>query len=118
MSTPEVRNFEPKEAVNLLPPKTDPITVAELAKCDGTGPLTYVAIKRVVFDVSGNSSYAVGGSYHVFAGKDASRALAMSSVKPEDVAPEWEDLSDKEKGVLDDWFSFFAKRYNKVGLVV
>lgn len=35
MSTPEVRNFEPKEAVNLLPPKTDPITVAELAKCDG-----------------------------------------------------------------------------------
>lgn len=73
----------------------------------------------------------------VFAGKDASRALGMSSVKPEDVSPKWEDLSDKEKGVLEDWyvfllllllllgcvadwirFVFFSKRYNKVGLVV
>lgn len=31
----------------------------------------------------------------------------MSSVKPEDVSPEWEDLSDKEKGVLEDWYVFF-----------
>lgn len=44
----------------------------------------------------------------VFAGKDASRALGMSSVKPEDVSPKWEDLSDKEKGVLEDWYVFPA----------
>jgi membrane-associated progesterone receptor component len=53
----------------------------------------------------------------VFAGKDASRALAKSSVKPEDVRAEWEDLDDKEKGVLSDWFTFFEKRYNIVGIV-
>lgn len=86
-----------------------------------------------VFDVSGNSSYAPSGAYHgllpphplsniplhrsisvpysmytnlpaaVFAGKDASRALATSSVKPEDVKPEWKDLGEKEQGVLADW---------------
>ncbi len=53
----------------------------------------------------------------VFAGKDASRALAMSSVQPDDVRPEWEDLGDKEKQVLDEWMTFFSKRYNIVGKV-
>jgi hypothetical protein len=53
----------------------------------------------------------------VFAGKDASRALATSSLKPEDVNPEYSDLGDKEQGVLNDWFTFFSKRYNIVGKV-
>ena len=42
----------------------------------------------------------------------------MSSVKPEDVSDKWEDLPDKEKKVLDDWMTFFSKRYNIVGRVV
>lgn len=53
----------------------------------------------------------------VFAGKDPSRALALSSLKPEDCVPEWEDLEDKYKTVLDEWHSFFSKRYNVVGKV-
>jgi membrane-associated progesterone receptor component len=53
----------------------------------------------------------------VFTGKDASRALAQSSLKPEEARPEWEDLSDEHKKVLDDWFTFFSKRYNIVGKV-
>jgi membrane-associated progesterone receptor component len=53
----------------------------------------------------------------VFAGHDASRALALTSTKAEDVRPDWEDLSDKEKGVLNDWNTFFSKRYNVVGWV-
>lgn len=51
----------------------------------------------------------------VFAGKDASRALAKSSLKTEDCRPDWEDLPDDQKGVLQDWFTFFSKRYNIVG---
>ncbi len=51
----------------------------------------------------------------VFAGKDASRALALSSTKPDDVRPEYEDLSDKAKSVLEEWFTYFSKRYNIVG---
>lgn len=42
----------------------------------------------------------------------------MSSVKPEDVKADWEDLGDKEKKVLDEWMTFFSKRYNVVGKVV
>ncbi|KAF2152912.1 hypothetical protein K461DRAFT_130909 [Myriangium duriaei CBS 260.36] len=53
----------------------------------------------------------------VFAGKDASRALAQSSLKPEDARPDWEDLTDEHKKVLDDWYTFFSKRYNIVGKV-
>lgn len=55
--------------------------------------------------------------YIVFAGKDASRALAQSSLKPEECRPEWEDLSDEYKKVLDDWYTFFSKRYNIKGRV-
>ncbi|KAH6720472.1 cytochrome b5-like Heme/Steroid binding domain-containing protein [Leptodontidium sp. 2 PMI_412] len=111
--------FEPKTPVNLAPPKSDPISPDFLAKCDGTGPdgKCYVAIKGKVFDVTGNKSYLPGGSYHVFAGHDASRALGLTSTKAEDVSPDWSTLSDKEKGTLEDWLTFFSKRYNVVGVV-
>ncbi|KAJ5176405.1 Cytochrome b5 [Penicillium canariense] len=111
--------FTPKVPVQLDPPKDDPISLEELAKCDGTDPShpTLVAIKGTVFDVSRNAAYGPTGQYRVFAGKDASRALACSSLKPEDCVPEWYDLADKEKTVLEDWFTFFSKRYNVVGKV-
>jgi len=53
----------------------------------------------------------------VFAGKDASRALAKSSTKVDDAVPEWKDLDDKEKSTLGDWVTYFSKRYNIVGNV-
>ncbi|KAH0538632.1 hypothetical protein FGG08_004769 [Glutinoglossum americanum] len=126
MSTAAPRNFEPKQPVQLAPPKDDPIEKDYLEKCDANVPAlpgtnteypTYVAIKGTVFEVTGNPAYAAGGQYHVFAGKDASRALATSSLKPEDARPDWSDLGDKEKGVLNDWYTFFSKRYNIVGQV-
>ena len=43
--------------------------------------------------------------------------MAKTSTKEEDVKPEWSDLDDKEKKVLDDWNTFFSKRYNVVGIV-
>ncbi|KAL2264853.1 hypothetical protein VTJ83DRAFT_7363 [Remersonia thermophila] len=110
--------FEPKVPVQLDPPKDDPISLEELAKANGVdGAKCYVAIKGIVYDVTGNKAYQPGGPYHVFAGKDASRALGKTSTKPEDVSPEWKDLPDKEKGVLNDWIIFFSKRYNVVGRV-
>lgn len=56
-------------------------------------------------------------SFAVFAGKDPSRALASSSLKPEECVPEWYDLEEEKKTVLNDWFKFFSKRYNIVGQV-
>ena len=41
----------------------------------------------------------------------------MSSVKAEDVSDKWEDLGDKEKKVLEEWMTYFSKRYNIVGKV-
>jgi len=115
----QTKRFEPKVPVQLDPPKNDLITVEELSKSDGTDPNrpTLVAIKGTVFDVSKNTAYAPEGQYHVFAGKDPSRALATSSLKPEDCRPDWRDLDDKEKTVLDEWYTFFSKRYNIVGKV-
>ncbi|KAI1364916.1 cytochrome b5-like heme/steroid binding domain-containing protein [Xylaria arbuscula] len=120
--------FEPKVPVNLDPPKDDPITLEELAQADGNmsnnefylgaeGRRAYVAIKGKVYDVTGNKMYAPGANYSVFVGKDASRALAKTSTKPEDVTPEWRDLPEDQQKVLNDWITFFSKRYNIVGVV-
>lgn len=53
----------------------------------------------------------------VFSGKDASRALGKTSTKPEDVKAEWQDLDEKEKSTLNDWITYFSKRYNVVGVI-
>lgn len=53
----------------------------------------------------------------VFAGRDASRALAQSSLKEDQCRPDWYDLTDDQKKVLSDWFTFFSKRYNIKGKV-
>ncbi|OCK90305.1 progesterone binding protein-like protein [Cenococcum geophilum 1.58] len=115
----EPKKFEPKKPVQLDPPKDDPISLEYLSKCNGINEdfPTLVAIKGTVFDVSGNQAYGPKGQYHVFAGKEPNRALAQSSLKSEDCVTEWEDLQDKEKKVLDDWFTFFSKRYNIVGRI-
>ncbi|KAL8419090.1 hypothetical protein RB594_002337 [Gaeumannomyces avenae] len=111
--------FEPKKPVELDPPKLDVrISKDDLAKAIGLEDGTcYVGIKGLVYDVTGNRAYQPGGAYHVFAGKDASRALAKSSTQAEDVSPEWKDLDEKEQGVLNDWITFFSKRYNVVGVI-
>ncbi|KAF8675141.1 Cytochrome b5 [Rhizoctonia solani] len=61
--------------------------------------------------------YGPGGSYSVFAGKDGSKGLGLSSLKAEDAVPDWSTLEGKERGVLNDWHAFFSKRYNVVGKV-
>lgn len=53
--------------------------------------------------------YGPGGSYSVFAGKDGSRGLGLSSLKSEDAVPDWSTLGGKERGVLNDWYAFFSK---------
>lgn len=54
------------------------LTPAELVKYDGTDPSLpiYLAVNGTIFDVSaGAHTYGPGGSYHAFAGHDASRAF-------------------------------------------
>lgn len=113
--------FEPKVRPEISPPKDDPITIEDLRKYDGSDELrpVYVAIKGVVYDVTPNrSAYETGKSYHIFAGRDASRALAKSSLRIEDASDKYDDLSEQERHVLDDWEVYFQKRYSVVGKLV
>lgn len=117
------------ERSDLPAPKDDPFTQDELKAFDGSDPDTpiYVAIKGIppfppraapltpmlhvgtVFDVTRKrDTYGKGGSYSLFAGKDASRALGLSSLKPEDAVPDWSTLEEKDRKTLDDWHSFFT----------
>ncbi|KAG2132592.1 cytochrome b5 [Suillus cothurnatus] len=105
---------------DLDPPKDDPFTLDQLKQFDGSDsskPI-YVSIKGTVFDVTRKSDvYGPGKAYNIFAGKDGSKGLGMSSLKPEDAVPDYSDLPENEKNVLNDWFLFFQKRYNIVGRV-
>ncbi|KAG5724086.1 putative steroid-binding protein 3 [Termitomyces sp. T112] len=106
---------------DLAPPKDDPYTTEELKKYDGSTPglPIYVAIKGTIFDVSHKADiYGPGRSYSIFAGKDGSKGLGMSSLKPEDAVADYSGLNENDRKVLDDWHAFFSKRYNVVGKVV
>lgn len=78
----------------------------DLCKYDGSNPdvPVYVAVKGTVFDVSqnrdmytpgkGNSCFWQG--YSVFAGKDASKALGMSSLDIANCISDYSGLSPEE----------------------
>lgn len=121
---------------DLDPPKDDPYTLEQLKAFDGTDPSKpiYVAIKGApllssplvqiglvrtqapspgtVFDVTRKAdTYGKGKSYNLFAGKDASRALGMSSLKPEDAVSDYSTLSEGDMKTLNDWYDFFSYVY-------
>lgn len=62
--------------------------------------------------------YGPGGPYALFAGKDASRALALMSFDPKDLTGNTEGLSASELEVLQDWEYKFMEKYVKVGQLV
>uniref|UniRef100_A0A7N0V5G7 Cytochrome b5 heme-binding domain-containing protein n=1 Tax=Kalanchoe fedtschenkoi TaxID=63787 RepID=A0A7N0V5G7_KALFE len=97
------------------------LSAEQLREFDGSDlskPI-YLAVKGRIFDVtSGKSFYGPGGAYEMFAGKDASRALAKMSKNEEDVVADIEGLSNKEMGVLSDWERKFEAKYPIVGRVV
>ncbi|KAF9436961.1 hypothetical protein BGZ76_002412 [Entomortierella beljakovae] len=101
-------------------PNTSKIfSVEELSQFDGSkgeDSKIYVGIKGTVFDVSAKKAmYGPGAGYSVFAGKDASKALGKSSLKPEDCIADYSELNETERKTLDDWYIFFEKRYAIVG---
>ncbi|EPS63082.1 hypothetical protein M569_11706 [Genlisea aurea] len=96
------------------------LTARQLVAYDGSDPSKpiYVAIKGKIYDVTaGRNFYGVGGDYHLFAGKDASRALAKMSKDESDVVPDLDGLTEKEIGVLEDWERKFQAKYPVVGNV-
>lgn len=81
----------------------------------------YVALKRKVLDVSfgGKEMYGEGGPYHLFAGYDASKALAKMSFELSLLGDlDLSDLSADEQHVLDDWTTKLSAKYPVVGELV
>jgi len=61
--------------------------------------------------------YGPGGPYALFAGKDASRALAKMSFEEKDLTGDISGLGPFELDALQDWEFKFMSKYTKVGTV-
>ncbi|GJJ79074.1 membrane-associated progesterone receptor component [Entomortierella parvispora] len=117
-SAPKPKAFAVPDTPLPAPNLSRTFTLEELSKFDGSDaekPI-YVAIKGIVFDVSAKKAmYGPEGGYRCFAGRDASKALGLSSLKVEDCIADYSSLNEKELKTLADWYSFFEKRYAIVG---
>lgn len=113
---------------DLLPSPDRILKKSDLEKHNGIGEIPegyasqpiYVGVGGSVFDVSfgGVIMYAEGASYHRFAGKNVSRALAKMSFDPADIeSTDLSDLTEKQRQVLNDWKETFTvkKLYPTVG---
>jgi len=96
-------------------------TLEELRAFNGeNGAAIYICVKGVVFDMSsGRDFYGPGGAYAVFAGHDATRALAKMSVDAAVVNDRnTADLTADELDALNGWFTKFQSKYPVVGQLV
>jgi len=92
-------------------------TLEEVRKSNGkdNSPIL-IAIRGKVYDVSrGRQSYGPGGPYNVFAGHDATVALAKGSLDPADLNKDDSSLNATEISTLNDWISMYETKYDRVG---
>ncbi|KAI3720670.1 hypothetical protein L2E82_31661 [Cichorium intybus] len=116
---PRSSSFE--EAEPLPPPvQLGEVTEEELKAYDGNDPKKplLMAIKGQIYDVSQSRMfYGPGGPYALFAGKDASRALAKMSFDEKDLTGDISGLGMFELDALRDWEYKFMSKYAKVGTI-
>ncbi|XP_071706582.1 membrane steroid-binding protein 2-like [Rutidosis leptorrhynchoides] len=110
------------EEMEPLPPPVQlgEVTAEELKEYDGKDPKKplLMAIKGQIYDVSQSRMfYGPGGPYALFAGKDASRALAKMSFEEKDLTGDISGLGMFELDALNDWEYKFMGKYAKVGTI-
>ncbi|XP_010426390.1 PREDICTED: membrane steroid-binding protein 2-like [Camelina sativa] len=116
------RSLEVQPESDPLPPPVQlgEITEEDLKLYDGSDskkPLL-MAIKGQIYDVSQSRMfYGPGGPYALFAGKDASRALAKMSFEEQDLTGDISGLGAFELDALQDWEYKFMSKYVKVGTI-
>ena len=82
------------------------ISLKELSKHTGGENSAWVCLKGVIYDVSANDVYDSKGGYNLFAGKDASLALAtMLFDKVND--RKWRKCSKEQLECLDEWVLYY-----------
>ncbi|XP_010482575.1 PREDICTED: membrane steroid-binding protein 1-like [Camelina sativa] len=102
------------------PVQVGEITEDELKQYDGSDPQKplLMAIKHQIYDVTQSRMfYGPGGPYALFAGRDASRALAKMSFEEKDLTWDISGLGPFELEALQDWEYKFMSKYAKVGTV-
>lgn len=104
-----------------MPDPDRELTMADVQKHDGKGEIPdgyaaapiYIGANGKVFDMSfgGVTFYGVGCPYGIFAGRDASRALAKMSLNAADLDNcSIDDLTEKELKIMNDWIKTFEER--------
>jgi len=78
-----------------------------------------LALKGRVLDVrKGDEYYGPGGPYCQLAGRDASKAFAMMSLKAEDAVADLTGVPDEHLKILDDWYDKLVAKYPTCGRVI
>lgn len=116
--------FIPAEHPKVIVKKN--FTPKELAKFNGVdGSKIYLAVSGNVYDVSSKPDfYGPGSMYQNFSGRDASRGMAKNSFDEEILTPIDQpldllnDLTKEEQESLNEWSSFFASKYDCIGILV
>lgn len=114
-----MEDFQP--TVPAEPVQLGDVTEEELRAYDGSDPKKplLMAIKGQIYDVSmSRMFYGPGGPYALFAGRDASRALALLSFDSKDLTGNIVGLDPSELETLRDWELKFQEKYVKVGQIV
>ncbi|KAL2334666.1 hypothetical protein Fmac_015879 [Flemingia macrophylla] len=114
------RDFETQMEPLRPPVQIGEVTEEELRAYDGSDPEKplLMAINGQIYDVSQSRMfYGPGGPYALFAGKDASRALAKMSFEEKDLTGDISGLNQGELEALQDWEYKFMGKYVKVGTV-
>eukprot|EP00439_Symbiodinium_sp_Y106_P028304 s3360_g3.t1 len=97
----------------------DVFSMEMLAKFDGTTMPSYIGILGKVYDVSESSNFQAGGGYgDLWAGSDATFALATLSLEKKDRNRlDWtmEQFNDQQLKALAAWKRYFDVKYPVVG---
>ncbi len=97
-------------------------TVEELKEYDGNenSKGLYISIMGDVFDVEkGAQHYGPGGTYHIFAGKDASRSFVTGEFDgKKNHLDHVLSLTPQELVSLKNWRDFYEKDYDYVGKLI
>ena len=99
--------------------------VAALAPFNGTKSATnpqaaiYIAVAGKVYDMSAaDNFYGPGCPYGIFAGTDASRALALTKVERALLNQPLGELTQSQQNTLQEWIDKYDSKYPVVGRLV
>jgi membrane-associated progesterone receptor component len=51
--------------------------------------------------------YGKDCSFSCFAGKDVSRAIGLSTIKEEEISPDYSKLNEEQRKILDGWYEMY-----------